>query len=63
MTAGVADIDLARVLSRHYGDGAVYLPRQGARREVLRRAVDRGLVSSEGFITRKGRHLLARFKF
>ncbi len=53
------DLELARVLQHRYGDGTVYLPRTGAR-PVLRLCMQLGLVSDEGFITRKGRELLAR---
>ena len=53
------DLELARVLQHRYGDGTVYLQRAGAR-PVLRFCMQLGLVSDEGFITRKGRELLAR---
>ena len=53
------DLDLARVLQHRYGDGTVYLPRTGAR-PILRLCIQGYLVSDEGFITRKGPHLLAR---
>jgi hypothetical protein len=51
-------MELARVLQHRYGDGSVYLPRTGGR-QVLRRCMQLGLVSDEGFITKKGRELLA----
>ena len=54
------DLELARVLQHRYGDGTVYLPRAGAR-PVLRFCMQLGLVSDEGFITRKGRELVARY--
>lgn len=53
------DLELVRVLQHRYGDGTVYLPRAGAR-PVLHFCMQLGLVSDEGFITRKGRELLAR---
>ncbi len=62
--APTPDADIARLLACHYGDGAVYLPsRAGARRDVLQRAMAAGFVSIDGFITRRGRQLLARFDF
>ena len=51
---------IARLLARHYGDGGVYLPRSGERRETLLQAIDAGFVSRDGFLTREGRRLLAR---
>lgn len=57
------DPDLRRLLSRHYGDGAIYLDRRGADagdgRGLLERAKRAGLVSGDGFITRAGRRYLA----
>lgn len=47
------------LLSHHYGDGGVYLPRNRAR-SLLQAAIARGFVSDEGYVTRKGRALLAR---
>ena len=56
------DLAIARVIAHHYGDGGVYLPRIDNRRATLHRAIANGFVSDDGFITRKGRHLLARFE-
>ena len=55
------DQAIARLIARRYGDGGVYVPRQQPRRGVLQDAIDGGFVSEDGFITRKGRRLLARF--
>ena len=55
---GVNESLLEKVLSRHYGDGLVYLPKSfdfG----VLRDAMKIGLVSDDGYLTRKGRNFLA----
>lgn len=64
-TAIESDMDrehaIARVIACHYGDGDVYVPRSAARRATLRLAIDAGFVSREGFLTREGRRLLARF--
>ena len=54
---------IARLIARHYGDGGVYLPRSGAGPETLMVAIANGFVSRDGFITRKGRQLLARTEF
>ncbi|MEX2479519.1 MAG: hypothetical protein WD928_01535 [Gammaproteobacteria bacterium] len=53
---------IAQVIACHYGDGDVYVPRSAARRAALRLAIDAGFVSREGFLTREGRRLLARFQ-
>jgi hypothetical protein len=55
------DQAIARLIARRYGDGGVYVPRQQPRRGVLQDAIAGGFVSEDGFITRKGRRLLARF--
>ncbi len=58
-----SDLDqaIARLISRRYGDGGVYVPRQQSRRGSLAEAIAKGFVSEEGFLTSKGRRLLARF--
>lgn len=52
------DRDIARLLANRYGDGTVYLP-SGASIALYRSSIERGFVSAEGFITTKGRRLLA----
>jgi hypothetical protein len=52
---------IARLIARRYGDGGVYVPRQQPRRGALKDAIAGGFVSEDGFITSKGRRLLARF--
>lgn len=54
---------IARLLARRYGDGGIYLPRQTRQPSALRDAIDGGFVSVDGFVTRKGRQLLAQFNF
>jgi hypothetical protein len=49
---------LERLLAHRYGDGRIYLPKS-MNSGVLRDAMRRGLVSEEGFLTRKGRDFLA----
>jgi hypothetical protein len=50
---------IAKLLDHRYGDGIVYEPRQ-MQRGLLLAAIAGGFVSEEGFVTRKGRALLAR---
>lgn len=52
----------AEMLSHHYGDGIVYLCRGGARM-IYQLAMQRGYVSDDGYLTRKGRALLTRFNY
>ena len=51
---------IAQLIAHHYGDGGVYLPRSENRKATLQGAIAAGFVSIDGFITRKGRQLLAR---
>lgn len=52
---------IAELIARRYGDGGVYVPRQQPRRGAMKDAIAGGFVSEDGFITSKGRRLLARF--
>ena len=54
---------IARLLACRYGDGGVYVPRYARRGNELKEAIAAGFISEDGFVTRKGRHLLARFDF
>ncbi len=54
------DRDLAQVLANRYGDGSVYLP-SGAGMGLYHTCVALGLVSTDGFITNKGRRLVTRY--
>jgi hypothetical protein len=49
---------VAGILANRYGDGSVYLPQKG-QRQFLEAAIAGGFVSEEGFVTRKGRNLIA----
>lgn len=53
--------DIARVIGRHYGDGAVYMTQDENQLSALSKAISEGFVSEDGFLTRKGRELLVRF--
>lgn len=53
---------IAQVLEHRYGDGLVYLPREWPE-QLLSLAKQFGFVDDEGYLTRKGRTLLARYQF
>ena len=55
------ELDIARVIGRHYGDGAVYMTQDEDQATALSRAISKGFVSEDGFLTRKGREFLVRF--
>jgi hypothetical protein len=52
--------ECAKVVARRYGDGTVYLP-AGTPRALFYVCIQRGLITDEGFVTRKGREFLARY--
>jgi hypothetical protein len=58
----VPESQIAAMLECRYGDGMVYLPR-GMPRSILHVAMEQGFVDAEGYLTRKGRALLARYHF
>ena len=58
----LTDAAIARVIACRYGDGGVYMTPGPARRHALEAAISAGFVSRDGFLTRKGRHLVARFE-
>ncbi|MCI0400951.1 MAG: hypothetical protein L0Y67_08375 [Gammaproteobacteria bacterium] len=58
----ITEVQIAQILQHRYGDGLVYLPKS-APRAVLSRAVQLGFVDADGYLTRKGRLLLARYQF
>ena len=58
----VPESQIAAMLECRYGDGLVYLPR-GTPRGILETARVLGFVDAEGYLTRKGRALLARYHF
>ncbi|MEX0950754.1 MAG: hypothetical protein WDZ86_00595 [Gammaproteobacteria bacterium] len=53
---------IAQVLEHRYGDGLVYLPKEWPE-QLLGMARQFGFVDAEGYLTRKGRALLARYHF
>ena len=54
-----SESDFVALLSHHYGDGIVYLYHRGAL-DLYKQAIEMGYVSEEGYLTRKGRTLLAQ---
>lgn len=54
--------DIAKVLQFRYGDGLVYLP-SNQPDSLLRMARSKGFIDHEGYLTRKGRYLLAKYQF
>ena len=57
-----SESQIAAVLENRFGDGLVYLPRNTPS-GVYETARERGYVDAEGYLTRKGRTLLARYRF
>ncbi len=53
---------IAMILEYRYGDGMVYLPRHKPN-SLYPEAKMRGYIDAEGYVTRKGRALIARYKF
>lgn len=54
--------NIAKVLQFHYGDGLVYLPKNQPKL-LFRQAKKLGFIDVEGYLTRKGRYLLAKYQF
>jgi hypothetical protein len=53
---------IAMILHYRYGDGTVYLPRHRPT-SMYSEAKSRGFIDAEGYVTRKGRALIARYKY
>jgi translation initiation factor 2 beta subunit (eIF-2beta)/eIF-5 len=54
--------DIAKALEYRYGDGLVYLPKHQPE-TLYKLAAREGYVDQEGYLTRKGRSLLAKYQF
>jgi hypothetical protein len=52
---------IVEVLSHRYGDGNIYLP-SGSSKQLWARAIALGYISEDGYVTRKGRELLAQYQ-
>lgn len=57
---GVSERDIASVLEMRFGDGLVYLPRNKPN-YLYSIAKKFGFIDPDGYMTRKGRILLARY--
>ncbi|MGH8520129.1 MAG: hypothetical protein ACREU9_01525 [Gammaproteobacteria bacterium] len=55
-------MEIASVLRHHYGDGDLYVP-EGTPESVVYKAIALGYLSEDGYLTRKGRDLLAQHEF
>ena len=53
---------IAMILKYRYGDGFVYLPRHKPN-SAYSEAKSRGFIDADGYVTRKGRALIARYKY
>lgn len=58
----VPEPQIAAILESRFGDGMVYLPRNRPR-HLFDQAIARGFIDAEGYLTRKGRTLLARYHY
>ncbi len=59
---GILESDIAEALQYRYGDGLVYLPKNQPE-NLYKQAANEGFVDNEGYLTRKGRNLLAKYQF
>jgi hypothetical protein len=50
------------ILQYRYGDGLVYLPKHKPQ-SLYSQAKQGGFIDAEGYLTRKGRTLMARYKY
>lgn len=53
---------IATILQYRYGDGLVYLPRHKSK-SLYSQAIRDGFIDAEGYVTRKGRALIAQYKY
>ena len=58
----ITESDIAEVLQYRYGDGLVYLTKNQPD-SLYKQAANQGFVDREGYLTRKGRNLLAKYQF
>lgn len=62
ISAETAESQIAALLECRYGDGLVYLPSNGPK-ALYSLAIQLGFIDAEGYLTRKGRGLLARYHY
>jgi len=58
----VPESHIAALLQYRYGDGLVYLPRQRST-DLYNLAREQGYIDPGGYLTRKGRALIARYHY
>jgi len=58
----IPESQIAALLQYRYGDGLVYLPRHRSR-TLYDQARQEGYVDAGGYLTRKGRALIARYQY
>lgn len=56
------EAQIATILQYRYGDGLVYHPRHKPK-SLYKQAIQSGYIDTEGYLTRKGRTLIARYKY
>ncbi|MGH8654698.1 MAG: hypothetical protein ACREYE_22170 [Gammaproteobacteria bacterium] len=54
------EVECVKILANRYGDGTIYLP-EGTSQALFYACIEQGLISDDGFLTRKGRQLLLRY--
>ncbi len=54
------EIKIADVLNNRYGDGTVYIPANDEHYDYSL-AKNKGFISDEGYITRKGKQLISKY--
>jgi hypothetical protein len=59
----IPESQIAALLQYRYGDGLVYLPRQRHTDALYSQARQQGYIDPEGYLTRKGRALIARYQY
>lgn len=61
-TPDIPESQIAALLQYRYGDGLVYLPRHRSS-ALYDQARLQGYIDAEGYLTRKGRALIARYQY
>ena len=59
---GISERQIASILECRYGDGLVYLPKHKPN-QLYCMAKKLGFIDMDGYLTRKGRTLLARYSY
>ena len=59
---GISEQQIASILEYRFGDGLVYLPKHKPN-QLYCMAKKLGFIDMDGYLTRKGRSLLARYSY